>query len=108
MEQLIAPVFDFVCPSSQVSNPEWISHLHSYLLEVIPKVTSGVTPAFFTNRGVHCMSVYTAWQASHFDPCTCNRQMYPKALVLFQTCSDWRTPCPEYFKTCSDLRTKKG
>ena len=26
-ELLIAPVLDFICPSSCVSNPEWISHL---------------------------------------------------------------------------------
>ena len=32
MEPLIAPVSDFTCPSSWVSNPQWISHLHSFLL----------------------------------------------------------------------------
>ena len=32
LEPLIAPVLDFVCPSSWVSNPEWISCLHSFLL----------------------------------------------------------------------------
>ena len=32
VESLIAPVLDFVCPSSRVSNPEWISRLHSFLL----------------------------------------------------------------------------
>ena len=32
MEPLIAPVLDFVCPSSWDSNPEWISCLHSFLL----------------------------------------------------------------------------
>ena len=32
VEPLIAPVLDFVCPSSRVSNPEWISRLHSFLL----------------------------------------------------------------------------
>ena len=32
MEPLIAPVLDFACPSLQVSNPEWISRLHSFLL----------------------------------------------------------------------------
>ena len=30
------------------------------LRAVIPKVTSGATPAFSTNRGVHCVSVYVA------------------------------------------------
>ena len=34
----------------------------SCLHAVILKVMSGVTPAFSTNRGVHCISVYTAWQ----------------------------------------------
>ena len=53
----------------------------SCLRTVIPKVTSGATPAFSTNRGVHCISVYTAWQPSHFDPRTCSRQTYPQALV---------------------------
>ena len=32
VEPLIAPVLDFVCPSLWVSNPEWISCLHSFLL----------------------------------------------------------------------------
>ena len=32
VEPLIAPVLDFVCPSSWVSKPEWISCLHSFLL----------------------------------------------------------------------------
>ena len=32
VEPLIAPVLDFVCPSSWVSKPEWISRLHSFLL----------------------------------------------------------------------------
>ena len=32
MESLIAPVLDFMCPSSWVSNPEWISRLHSILV----------------------------------------------------------------------------
>ena len=32
VEPLIAPVLDFVYPSSWVSNPEWISRLHSFLL----------------------------------------------------------------------------
>ena len=35
----------------------------SCLHAVILKVTSGATPAFSTNRGVHCISVYTAWLA---------------------------------------------
>ena len=64
MEPLIAPVLDFVCPSSRVSEPEWISCQHSFLLACVPKVTSGATPAFSTNR-VHCISMYKAWQPSH-------------------------------------------
>ena len=32
VEPLIVPVLDFVCPSSWVSNPEWNSCLHSFLL----------------------------------------------------------------------------
>ena len=53
MEPPIAPVLDFVCPSSWVSNPEC-------LCGVILKVVSGATPAFSTNKGVHCVSVYAA------------------------------------------------
>ena len=40
------------------------------------RFTSGATPAFSTNRGVHCISVYTAWlarllsHASGFEPPT--------------------------------------
>ena len=69
VEPLIAPVLDFVCPSS------WVSNL-SCLRGVILKVTTGVTPAFSTNKGVHCISMYTAWLAwllSHalgFEPPT--------------------------------------
>ena len=35
----------------------------SCLHAVILKVTTGATPAFSTNRGVHCISMYTAWLA---------------------------------------------
>ena len=76
-------LLDFMCPSSWISNPEWISCLHSFLLcAVMPKVTSSATPAFSTNRGVHCISMYTAWQPSPFDPHTCRYQTYPQALVV--------------------------
>ena len=34
----------------------------SCLHAVILKVTSGGTPAFSTNRGVHCISMYMAWR----------------------------------------------
>ena len=53
----------------------------SCLLAVIPKVTSCVTPAFSAKRGVHCISVYAAWQLSHFDPHTYSRQTYSQALL---------------------------
>ena len=74
MEPLIAPVLDFMCPSSWVSNPEWISRLHSFLLACCDP--TGVTPAFSTNMGVHCINMYTAWltrllsHASGFEPPT--------------------------------------
>ena len=48
----------------------------SCLHAVILKVTTGATPAFSTNRGVHCISMYMAWLArllSHalgFEPPT--------------------------------------
>ena len=46
----------------------------SCLHAVILKVTSGVTPAFSTNRGVHCISVYMAWRPVTFPTChVCNR-----------------------------------
>ena len=50
----------------------------SCLHAVILKVTSGVTPAFSTNRGVHCISVYTAWRPVTFPTChVCNRGRLP-------------------------------
>ena len=54
----------------------------SSLRMVIPKVTSGATPAISTNRGVHCIGMYTAWQPSHSDPHTCSHRTYPQALVV--------------------------
>ena len=45
---------------------------------VILKVMSGVTPAFSTNRGAHCISVYMAWQPVTFPTChICNRGRLP-------------------------------
>ena len=47
-----------------------LSCLHAMIL----KVTTGVTPAFSTNSGVHCINMYTAWltrllsHASEFEP----------------------------------------
>ena len=50
----------------------------SCLHAVILKVTSGATPAFSTNRGVHCISVYMAWQPVTFPTChICNRGRLP-------------------------------
>ena len=50
----------------------------SCLHAVILKVTSGVTPAFSTNRGVHCISMYMAWQLVTFPTChICNRGRLP-------------------------------
>ena len=47
-----------------------LSCLHAVTL----KVTSGTTPAFSTNRGVHCISMHTAWQPVTFPTChVCNR-----------------------------------
>ena len=46
----------------------------SCLHAVILKVTSGVTPAFSTNRSVHCISMYMAWRPVTFPTChICNR-----------------------------------
>ena len=50
----------------------------SYLHAVILKVTTGVTPAFSTNMGVHCISVYTAWWLVVFPTYhVCNRGRLP-------------------------------
>ena len=58
----------------------------SCLHDVILKVTSGVTPAFSTNRGVHCKSVYMAWWPVTFPTChVCNRGRLPGF--------DWETSC---------------
>ena len=38
-------------------------YLACTLSYLILKVTTGATPTFSTNRGVHCISVYTAWLA---------------------------------------------
>ena len=53
----------------------------SCLHAVILKVTSGVTPAFSTNRGVHCISVYTALWLVTFPTChVCNRGRLPDSI----------------------------
>ena len=44
-----------------------VLHLHTYLLaDGKPK---GATPAFSTNRGVHCISMYTAGLPSGHPSC---------------------------------------
>ena len=45
---------------------------------MIPKVMSCVTPAFSTNRRVHCISMYTLWQPSLFDSHIYSHQTYPQ------------------------------
>ena len=50
----------------------------SCLHAVILKVTSGVTPAFSTYRGVHCISMYMAWRPVTFPTChICNSSRLP-------------------------------
>ena len=50
----------------------------SCLHAVILKVTSGATPAFSTNMGVHCIGMYTAWRPVTFPTChVCNRGRLP-------------------------------
>ena len=58
---LIAHILDFVWPSSRVSKPGGShTYMHTCLHPVNLWVTCGVTPAFSTNSGVHCISVYIA------------------------------------------------
>ena len=65
-----------VLPHGFQIQSEYIACTLSCLCAVILKVTTGVTPVFSTNRGVHCISVYMAWLArllSHalgFEPST--------------------------------------
>ena len=50
----------------------------SCLRAMILKVTTGVTPAFSTNRGVHCISMYRAWRPVAFPTChVCNTGRLP-------------------------------
>ena len=53
----------------------------SCLHAVIVKVTSEATPAFFTNRGIHCLSMYTTCQPSLFESHTCRCQTCAHTLV---------------------------
>ena len=81
-------------PSSWVSDPEWIFHLLSFLLACSYTKALFLACMQWSQRshlvwhlpfppiiGVHCISVYTTWQPSLFDPLTCSRQAYPQALV---------------------------
>ena len=47
-----------VLPHGFQSQSGYLARTLSCLRAVILKVTSGATPAFSTNRGVHCISVY--------------------------------------------------
>ena len=80
MEPLIAPVLDFRVSFLMgfKSRVDILPALFSCLHAVILKVMSGATPAFSTNRGVHCISVYMAWQPVMFPTChVCNRGRLP-------------------------------
>ena len=80
MEPLIAPVLDFTCvlPHGFQIQSGYLACTLSCLHAVILKVTSGVTPAFSTNRGVHCISMYMAWRLVMFPTChICNRGRLP-------------------------------
>ena len=82
LEPLIAPVLNFVCPSSQVSNSEWISHLHTFMLwcgDPEGHVWRD-TCLFMQLRCTLYKHVY-GMAAEPFDPHTCSFQMYPQALV---------------------------
>ena len=74
MEPLIAPLC--VLPHGFQIQSGYLACTLSCLHAVILKVTTGATPAFSTNRGVHCISMYMAWLArllSHalgFEPPT--------------------------------------
>ena len=67
-----------VLPHGFQSQSGYLACTLSCLHAVILKVTTGATPAFSTNRGVHCISVYTAWQPVAFPTChVCNRGRLP-------------------------------
>ena len=71
MGPLIAPILDFVWPSRVCqSQGGCLTCTHTCLHAVNLRVTSGATPAFSTNRGVHCISMYTAGPPSHADNLT--------------------------------------
>ena len=55
-----------VCPGFQNQGGFPRLHASSPVHNGFLRFTSGVTPAFSTNMGVHCISVYTAWLARLF------------------------------------------
>ena len=59
------PCLDFWWRLPWVSKPGRFPCLHasSPVHNGFLRFTSGATPAFSTNRGVHCISMYTAWLA---------------------------------------------
>ena len=67
-----------VLPHGFQSQSGYLACTFSCLHAVILKVTSGVTPGFSTNRGVHCISMYMAWWPVAFPTChVCNRGRLP-------------------------------
>ena len=65
-----------ICPGFQSKGGLPYLHASSPAHNGFLRFTSGVTPAFSTNRGVHCISMYMAWlgrllsHASGFEPPT--------------------------------------
>ena len=70
MEPLL-PLFWTSCdpPHGFQSQGDSLTCILTCLHALNPRVTSGATPAFFTNRGVHCIGVYTAGLPSGHPPC---------------------------------------
>ena len=66
---LIAPIVAFVWSSPWVSKPGWFSCLNSHLHTVNLTFTSGATPAFPTNKDVHCTSLHSAGSPSRHPQC---------------------------------------
>ena len=59
----------------------WTSRLHSFLITCSdPEGHIWCDICLFHQQKYTLYKVYTAWQPSHFDPCTCSRQTYPQAL----------------------------
>ena len=67
---LIAPILDFMWPSPWVSKPRWFCHLHMYLLACSePKGHVWCCTCLSINRGVHCISMFTAGLPSGHPSC---------------------------------------